>query len=459
MVGVLLRGMVAFLLAGGPAVERPYQSNPVEFMQACRKHTLFSALIAAHHDTFGTESERTALAWFQRLDAPEVSAGAAGVGNAVVTFVPTNYAGKSGSSHPDQRGKQPRTFPIQGPSSPVVHFIWRGAEPDEPVRQALSALVARVPSLGRACSLVRMSLSDAPEVSSHVPDQDGEVAMRVFGEGRMEELEALFNAGQRPQPGPQKLYRRVEATEEVQPASSCFGEMIVLRKMPGPGLPIEASLTLTAATRKALLKIAGENDLMCDMLSGHGAHPHCAFVPLPFTGYEHANGRLLGVGILLPRAISLQERRRVLRSCSLLKTINVRDALASWTVEVAGFDVPQKTLLPKTWNEPSHRWSTVTPILLDRFPKRNLTVETILEQACERIGLPKPIDISHGPYSTSSGVPPVPEFRLARSEDERQRWGVHATLRFAVPVRGPVVLGAGRYFGLGLMKPVRENRE
>jgi hypothetical protein len=32
--------MVAFLLAGGPAVERPYQSNPVEFMQACRKHTL-----------------------------------------------------------------------------------------------------------------------------------------------------------------------------------------------------------------------------------------------------------------------------------------------------------------------------------------------------------------------------------------------------------------------------------
>jgi hypothetical protein len=35
---VLLRG-IAFLLAGRPAVERPYQSNAAEFMQACRKHT------------------------------------------------------------------------------------------------------------------------------------------------------------------------------------------------------------------------------------------------------------------------------------------------------------------------------------------------------------------------------------------------------------------------------------
>ena len=95
---------------------------------------LFSALIAAHHDTFGTEQERAALAWFQRLDPPEVSAGEPGFGNSVVNFVPTNYAGKSGSSHPDQRGKQPRTFPAQGPSSPVVHFIWRDAQPDDHFR-------------------------------------------------------------------------------------------------------------------------------------------------------------------------------------------------------------------------------------------------------------------------------------------------------------------------------------
>jgi CRISPR-associated protein Csb2 len=420
---------------------------------------LFSALIAAHHDTFGTETERAALAWFQRLDPPEVSAGQAGAGNAVVTFVPTNYVGKSGSPHPDQRGKQPRTFPMQGPSSPVVHFTWPDAQPDESIRSALSGLVSRVPSLGRACSLVRMSLSDSPEVSSLAPDESGDEVMRVFGNGRMEELEALFEAGQRPQPGPQKRYRRLDGPNGDPVAKSCFGEMIVLRKITGAGLPLEAALTLTAATRKALLELAIQNGLDCDMLNGHGLHPHCAFVPLPFAGYEHADGRLLGVGILLPRAISTQDRRKVLRACALLEKINLRDALSLWTVELAGFDVLQRTLRPSTWAGPSLSWSTVTPILLDRFPKKSLGVEGILTSACERVGLPAPVDIGHQPYSVLSGVPPVPAFRLVRSKDEKPRWGVHATLRFDVPVRGPVVLGAGRYFGLGLMKPIRGDRD
>jgi CRISPR-associated protein Csb2 len=420
---------------------------------------LFSALVAAHHDTFGTETERAALAWFQRLDPPEVSAGQAGKGDAVVTFVPTNYAGKSGSTHPDQRGKQPRTFPMQGPSSPTVHFIWPDAQPDESIRSALSELASRVPSLGRACSLVRISLSDSPETSSLAPDESGDQVMRVFGDRRMEELEALFDAGQRPQPGPQKRYRTLNGADRELAATSCFGEMIVLRKIAGAGLPLEAALTLTAATRKALLELAIQNGLDCDMLNGHGAHPHCAFVPLPFAGYQHADGRLLGVGILLPRTISLQDRRKVFRACALLEKINLRDALSLWTVELAGFDVVQKTLHPSTWTRPSPIWSTVTPILLDRFPKKTLGVENILTSACERVGLPAPANIDHQPYSVLSGVPPVPAFRLVRSKEERPRWGVHATLQFDVPVRGPIVLGAGRYFGLGLMKPIKGDRD
>ena len=419
---------------------------------------LFSALIAAHHDTFGTDTERQALSWFQRLDPPQVSAGEAGNGNRVVTFVPTNYAGASGSTHPDQRGKQPRAFPMQGPSSPVVYFIWPNAEPDESVRSALSGLTARVASLGRACSLVRMRLSDSPQAPSLAPDDSGGDVMRVFGDRRMEELEALFNAGRRPQPGPQKRYRKINgAGREI--AVSCFGEMVVFRKRTGASLPIEASLTLTVATRKALLELAAQNGLDCDMLNGHGSHPHCAFVALPFAGGEHGDGRLLGVGILLPRSISPQDRRRILQACTRLETINLRDALALWKVSLAGFDVVPKTLQPETWAGPSHSWSTVTPILLDRFPKKNLTVEDILASACERIGLPAPLEIAHQPYSRLSGVPPVPAFRLTREKDEKPRWGVHATLRFAVPVQGPVTLGAGRYFGLGLMKPINGDRD
>lgn len=415
---------------------------------------LFSALVAAHHDTFGTKTERAALAWFQRLDPPEISAGSSGDGDTVVNFVPINFAGKLGTTDPDQRGKQPRTFPMQGPSSPVVHFVWPDAEPDESIREALSKLVFRVPSIGRACSLVRMRLSDSPEIPTLVPDEYGGEVMRVFSDGRLEELEALFEAGQRPQPGAQKRYRRLDGPKIAPTATSCFGEMIVLQRMTGIGLPLEAALTLTAATRRALLELAIQNGLGCGLLNGHEQHPHCAFVPLPFAGYEHADGRLQGVGILLPRAVSLQDRWKVLRVSALLEKINLRDALSLWTVERARFDASQKALRPSVWEGPSMSWSTVTPILLDRFPKKSLSVEEILMSACERVGLPAPVDIAHQPYSTLSGVPPVPAFRLVRSKDEKPRWGVHATLRFDVPVRGPVVLGAGRYFGLGLMKPM-----
>jgi len=33
---------------------------------------------------------------------------------------------------------------------------------------------------------------------------------------------------------------------------------------------------------------------------------------------------------------------------------------------------------------------------------------------------------------------------------------VHADIQFAAPVRGPLLLGAGRYFGLGLCLPVED---
>jgi CRISPR-associated protein Csb2 len=31
---------------------------------------------------------------------------------------------------------------------------------------------------------------------------------------------------------------------------------------------------------------------------------------------------------------------------------------------------------------------------------------------------------------------------------------IHADIRFELPVKGPLLLGAGRYFGLGLCLPV-----
>jgi CRISPR-associated protein Csb2 len=415
---------------------------------------LFEAMTAAHHDTFGDNDERAALQWFENLGAPAICAGEMGRPDPVVNFVPTNYdASKLRSPHPDQRGKQPRSFPAQAPSTPVVHFIWPNAEPDARIREQLSAILGRVPSLGRACCFIRACLADAVDTPNWVPDDRGHRSLRVFGEGRLEELEKLFQMGQRPSIGGQERYS--EGRESKPEPGSVFGEMIVLRRTGGRPLPIEAALTLTTATRKALMfrAEAGGDHALCELLSGHGNHPHCAVAALPFAGHEHADGRLMGIAVVLPRNISPVDRRKLVRLCAGLEVINLKANETLWTVELSGFDLPRVALNPATWMKASTMWASVTPVLLDQFPKRRRAVEQIVAVACERIGLPAPVQIEHGPYSEVPGVSPVPGFRIRRTKDERPRWGVHVKLRFAAPVRGPILIGAGRFFGLGLMKP------
>src|SRR5208283_5343194 len=106
--------------------------------------------------------------------------------------------------------------------------------------------------------------------------------LRVFGEGRLDELETLYKLGQRPSLAPQMRYGRTRMETPVP--ESCFGEMIVLRRLEGRGLSIEAALTLTSALRTALMKLSEHDPALCAVFSGHDADAHCAFVALPFVG-------------------------------------------------------------------------------------------------------------------------------------------------------------------------------
>jgi len=424
---------------------------------------LFSALVAAHHDTEGTPQEREALMWLEQQAPPEISAGREGQSNRVVTFVPTNYAAKSGSTHPEQRTKQPRSFPVQSPASPTVHFVWRDSEPTAQHREALRGLVSRVAALGRASSLVRVRAVDMDSVRlgdgpHFVPDDDGNLVLAVARSGRMDELERSFAAGRRPQQGVQVRYaNRDDAAATSVLGLAHFGEMIVLRRVTGIGFPIESTHFLTRNLRRAFLSQAGGGDILSPVLSGHDgenptAEPHVAFAALPNVGGGFGDGRLMGLGVILPRSISKADRRIALRACASIETINFGEQLGSWTVEIANFGIVQRTLKQDTWMNPAKKWASVTPILLDRFPKKGDSTEELLITACVRAGLPLPVRCSYGTHAQASpsavrGVAPVFAFKA-------DRWAVHARIEFDSPVKGPVLLGAGRFFGMGLMKPL-----
>ena len=81
----------------------------------------------------------------------------------------------------------------------------------------------------------------------------------------------------------------------------------------------------------------------------------------------------------------------------------------------------------------------------------------MIGQCCARIGLPAPREVIVTPVSAHAGVPPVRAFsHLQRKDGSRRRHG-HAILVFDEPVCGPVILGAGRYRGYGLCRPLGDS--
>jgi CRISPR-associated protein Csb2 len=69
------------------------------------------------------------------------------------------------------------------------------------------------------------------------------------------------------------------------------------------------------------------------------------------------------------------------------------------------------------------------------------------------------VEIAVSRHSPLHGVPPSWQFKPRPESDsgEQPAWMLrHVTLRFNRDVRGPLVLGRMRYFGLGLMQPMEE---
>ena len=128
--------------------------------------------------------------------------------------------------------------------------------------------------------------------------------------------------------------------------------------------------------------------------------------------------------------------------------------------------IGKRSLDPMLYTRRSQIFATVTPIALDRHLKEK--GEARLEEAaaqiarcCRNIGLPEPEAVAPEKHSAIEGAPSAypsgkspawTNWRLPRSLASRQL--THAVIRFAEPVEGPVILGAGRFLGLGLCRPL-----
>jgi CRISPR-associated protein Csb2 len=334
--------------------------------------------------------------------------------------------------------------------------------------QVLAATAANVTYLGSSRSPVRVRLTDSPPAPNWLPDEAGEVVLRVPRKGRLEGLQWHFENGLRPPTGAFQRYRRGAAESAAPVPGSVFGEMVVFRLAGPVPMELETTLRLTDVLRAAVMRRAQEaGGQVPEVLSGHdesgkpALDPHAVYVTLPFVSdtQRHADGRVMGLAVVLPRGLPTEDRRRLGRALARVDHLRVpgvgRLELERVTPEQA---VPHN-LRPDTWSRPCRRWASVTPVLLDRFPRRNgRGTEAVIARGCGYVGLPQPAEVVADRHSPLHGVEPSFRFVTRRAGPAQARLCTHVRLTFEQEVRGPILLGAGRHFGLGLLRPLQEDR-
>lgn len=410
---------------------------------------------------------------------------------------------------PEHRSRQGRGFPVAVPRDPCVRLIWADADAGEH-RAALERLAGKLTHVGHTASFVQAWVDAEPPEPTLVPAQ-GVVShrMRVAVPGRLDaleqtynrsaviahadleaarlaakgkertrlqrELEACFPAGApvtaRPTPARWMGYGEPAPVADAAVPQSLFDYRLVVLRLRGQRLDLPATLRLTEALRGAILATCPAP--IPQWVSGHAPDgspsrdPHLAILPLPFVGAQHADGHLQGVALAIPRTVSPSAAAAL---DALLWTPEHEPArihlfAGRWfecTAQLEQSQDPAVNLRFATWTGSARRWASVTPVVLDRHcdgASRWTQAEEGVKDACERIGLPRPGAVALHPVSALAGVPHARAFPpLMRKNGGGARQHVHAQVLFDEPVRGPVLIGAGRFRGYGLLRPLPEGQ-
>lgn len=489
---------------------------------------VFSALVAAYHESNKPAGGEQALRWLETLPPPQLCHSSACRREVKTHFVPVNdkaftdvsavakawaklgapdqtdkqrikaeadlrkaYA-KAGAADtkpsksfreavehvmPATRTKQPRAFPSVVPEHPVVFYMW-DETPSEALRAGLDAIAAALVRVGHSSSLVAAMWTDEAPDATLVPSSTGDELLRWVRPGQLDALQALHAeapfAEQRVMPFSVARYKRPGRSVEV--VESCFSSrFIVLRRAEGPRLPIQATEQLADTVRRALIRHAVEP--VAPLISGHvpnGATleaDHLAVVPLSYVDGRYADGELLGVALVPPAASSREELQPLHEAVARWEAateergeapqaVLTLGQLGRWTLERNVDISPLHNLRESTWTRASTCWASVTPVVLDRHPKSAADdqagavahIHATLIAACRRIGLPEPLEIETSDDPFFVGSERARQFRRRHGSTDRRPL-IHVWLRFDREVRGPVLLGAGRYRGLGLLRP------
>jgi len=356
------------------------------------------------------------------------------------------------------------------PKATTVRYVWP-AVPSDDVLTSLKLRAARVGYLGAADSPVRVvvercSPGDLPAVN-YTPEASGGSNLAVVEAGYLARLDSHFDnwlklgpSLRRSQsPGLRRLasYRGPDDPRAEEPGP------IVLHYRFGSSAN-GASGTGSTSGRNVVRVAEAFRALFCNryetatselppVISGHGfsgkGFESARFLPLPNVGDRHSDGRIHGLALWLP-ADTPQE---VVATCRNL--LNPNDSLygRNFRLPLLPYDGAKRPWAanPKRWSKPSRFFGSAFPVVHERSHRR-VDFEAV-SRWCHHAGLPTPESFRTTRHPLVPGGVDLSPHEVNRKGRPQRPYG-HFQIEFDVPLVGPIALGSGRHFGLGLMAPV-----
>jgi CRISPR-associated protein Csb2 len=437
---------------------------------------LFSALVAA--DGTGERCRLTDGAELLRLEAagaPTIVADARRevlVSPQVPRYVPADKTDRGVvQEYVGRKATLVRTAPRLSPRNPSVAYVWPSLDLQATHHAALRTRAARVGYLGHASCSVRLRVSDTLPAEllddpsrRWEPTVDGSVDLPVPFSGLVDVLDRMYAAFSAGEPTRRSWYRadRARYRPPGRTTTPVGADVRVVWLRLAGSVSGRHVLRLTEALRGAVLgaydrQFGQSADDLPAVLHGHvnteGDFEHVSWLALPDVEGKHPTGRVHGMAIMLPGDCPAAVLEGVRNAVRFIDELRLGSGGSVGLAPHAGEQHPWASN-PRRWTAAARRWHSAFPVVHERFVRPRPDLSEVARW-CRHAGFPAPIE------ARLSRMPLLPG-SVALMPHEARRSGVdarpysHLELGFNEPVKGPMVLGHLRHFGLGLMVPQSE---
>lgn len=453
---------------------------------------LFQALVAAtHRGAYGlihAEVRDHALEWLESLTAPVIMAPHVDTSREDITnYVPNNDDGETKDRLAHVKAAKSMQLRFL-PSETRVDYRWEFEADGEssPYADVVSAMASLVTYLGRTVDHVyaRGEVSQTTAVShssvlAWLPTEISGGEWQSPKSGFLKLCQERFPRSVSEQPPDFTNSRQIDYSTGDTPKSTVPLAVVELRKFNGaflsfyphrlrePAGMVRDAFQTWLTDCPAIEQHYG-SDRVARLLFGHkaagGGAPseggHIAVVPVPSLNDAHTADGLIRRILLIGWGLRDQPDRDLFAQAT--------QGLNSRVLRDGGREVGQMNLLSRSEQTAQNKrwlgidasgarvWRSVTPVVLPGYSRKSRSPESYLVRALAQQGFSADSIDSVAAYSGPlvPGTVPARNYRVADYLKATPR--VHAEIIFKSPVIGPLVVGRGRFAGLGLFLPVSQ---